>query len=339
MARRLEASRSKRTALPPTYESDGRDSDLPRSGIALTTGVSMIHIKPALRVCTLALLPICLGMAGCSEEQVTSSVADESSTTMISGFSGPESVRYDPELDVFFVSNFNGEPSGDSNGFVSKVSADGQIVDLEFMVGSAETPFHGGRGMFIDGPYLWVVDAGGVHRFLRETGEHSGFVDFSAFELGFLNDIVLAGDGNLYVTDTGTAKLYRISDGIVTLAADVPISPNGVTLNPANGRLILVPWEGSVEFFEWDISDQSFTSLGLAPDGGNYDGVEVFNGAVITASQTDTSLHVMVDGIDRRELALPGRPADIGIDTKRQRVAIPYVSLNRVDIISLGDFE
>jgi hypothetical protein len=133
--------------------------------------------------------------------------------------------------------------------------------------------------------------------------------------------------------------LYRISDGIVTLAADVPISPNGVTLNPANGRLILVPWEGSVEFFEWDISDQSFTSLGLAPDGGNYDGVEVFNGAVITASQTDTSLHVMVDGIDRRELALPGRPADIGIDTKRQRVAIPYVSLNRVDIVSLGGFE
>ena len=282
------------------------------------------------------LLPIVLAMAGCSDKQPASSVPEGNTTMEISGFSGPESVRYDPEFDVFFVSNFNGEPGGDSNGFVSKVSADGQILDLEFMVGNAETPFHGGRGMYIDGPYLWVVDAGGVHRFLRETGEHSGFVDFSAFELGFLNDIVLAGDGNLYVTDTGTAKLYRISDGTVTLAAEAPILPNGITLNPANGRLILVPWEGSVEFFEWDINDQSFTSLGLAPDGGNYDGVEVVKGVVVTASQTDTSLHFMVDGVDRREVALPGRPADIGIDTKRQRVAIPYVGLNRVDILPLA---
>jgi hypothetical protein len=30
-----------------------------------------------------------------------------------------------------------------------------------------------------------------------------------------------------------------------------------------------------------------------------------------------------------------GRPADIGIDTRRQRVAVPYVALNRVDIWSL----
>jgi sugar lactone lactonase YvrE len=299
----------------------------------------MIHSKPAIPAGTFALLSVILTMAGCGEEPTASSASDDNSTTVISGFNGPESVRYDPEFDIFFVSNFNGSPDGDANGFVSKVTADGRIVVLKFMVGSAETPFHGGRGMIIDGPYLWVVDAGGVHRFVRETGEHSGFVDFSTFELGFLNDIVLAGDGNLYVTDTGAAKLYRISDRTVTLAAETPISPNGITLNPENGRLILVPWEGSVEFFEWDINDQSFTSLGLAPDGGNYDGVEVHQGAVITASQADMSLHFMVNGVDRRAISLPGKPADIGIDTKRQRVAIPYVSLNRVDIISLGNGE
>ena len=53
------------------------------------------------------------------------------------------------------------------------------------------------------------------------------------------------------------------------------------------------------------------------------------------ASQEDTSLHIMVDGVDRRAIELPGNPADIGIDTKRNRVAIPYVGLDRVDIISL----
>jgi len=74
--------------------------------------------------------------------------------------SGPEAVRYDPELDLFFVSNFNGEVAGDANAFVSKLSPDGDVLVLKFMVGTEELPFHGGRGMFINQAGLWVVDAG-----------------------------------------------------------------------------------------------------------------------------------------------------------------------------------
>src|SRR6185436_1498612 len=37
----------------------------------------------------------------------------------------PESVRYDAELDVFYVSNINGNPSQkDGNGFITVVRAD-----------------------------------------------------------------------------------------------------------------------------------------------------------------------------------------------------------------------
>jgi hypothetical protein len=32
---------------------------------------------------------------------------------------------------------------------------------------------------------------------------------------------------------------------------------------------------------------------------------------------------------------VPGRPADIGVDTRRGRVAVPYIALNRVDIWAL----
>ena len=69
----------------------------------------------------------------------------------VEGFSGPEAVRYDSEQDLYFVSNFNGEVSGDANGFVSKVSPTGEILELEFMTGTDEYPFHAGRGMFIVG--------------------------------------------------------------------------------------------------------------------------------------------------------------------------------------------
>jgi len=157
------------------------------------------------------------------------------------GLNGPEAVRYDPELDIFFVSNFNEEPAGDSNGFVSKLSPGGEVIVAKFMVGTEDRPFHGGRGMFIDQSGLWVVDALGVHLFDRESGEQLDFVDLSEFEPGFPNDIVLGKDGALYVTDTGTASLYRIVDRDASLVTKVPMNPNGITADPETGRLLWLP--------------------------------------------------------------------------------------------------
>jgi sugar lactone lactonase YvrE len=277
-------------------------------------------------------------LAACGKTAEVENVVDTSSTSIsVEGLSGPESVRYDTELDLYFVSNFNDEPAGDANGFVSKVSADGKILELEFMVGSEHWPFHGGRGMWIDERGLWVVDAGGVHLFDRNSGEQLDFVDLSEFELGFLNDVVRAGDGALYVTDTGTASLYRIDADGVTLATKVPMNPNGIAIDPSNGRLLLAPWTGGNELLAWDIDTETLTSVGTFDGGGNFDGVEVVDGKIIVASQGDTSLHVMIDGVDQRVFDLPGEPADIGIDTRRNRVAVPYVALNRVDILPLGD--
>ncbi len=254
---------------------------------------------------------------------------------MADGLDGPEAVRYDPELDVFFVSNFNDEPAGDANSFVSKLSPDGEILVTKFMVGTEDRPFHGGRGMFIDDSGLWVVDAGGVHLFDRNSGEQLDFVDFSEFELGFLNDIVLGKDGALYVTDTGTASLYKIVDGEASLVTKVPMNPNGITTDPNTGRLLMVPWSDGDEIIAWDIDEENFSSVGKLVGGGNYDGIEVVGNTIIVASQMDTSLHFMVDGVDTRAIDLPGKPADIGVDTKRNVLAVPYVALDQVDFFPL----
>jgi len=258
--------------------------------------------------------------------------------TSVSGLSGPEAVRYDPEQDLYFVANFNGEASGDANGFVSKISAEGEILELKFMQGSALWPLHGARGMFIDPRGLWVVDAGGVHLFDRESGEQIGFTDLSDFEPGFPNDIVLAADGALYVTDTGKRVIYRIRDGSASVATSTVMKPNGITVNPESGGLLLAPWADSQAVVEWKFTQDSFSEIGLLNGGGNFDGIEVVNGHIVVASQQDTSLHIMSNGADRRAIVLPGKPADIGVDTRRNRVAVPYVSLNRVDIISLDGY-
>lgn len=255
--------------------------------------------------------------------------------TSISGFSGPEAVRYDPGQDVYFVSNFNGNPAGDANGFISKVSPTGTIDSLRFMTGTEEHPLHGPRGMYIYGQTLWVADADGIHGFNRETGEHVQFIDFTTFEPGFLNDIVVGADNNIYVTDTGKSVVYRVQNSVPSIYVDsLPAPPNGITIDGDN-NLILAPWNGQMMFPKLVDSEPGYEEYAKAQSGGNFDGIEFVNGRMIAASQVDSTLHVFYEGEDRVAIHVPGKPADIGLDTQRWQVAVPYIALNRVDIWQL----
>jgi hypothetical protein len=70
--------------------------------------------------------------------------------------------------------------------------------------------------------------------------------------------------------------------------------------------------------------------------GARYDGVEVLSGGrVLVASQADTSLHVFSGNTGRAVIHTLGPPADIAVDTKRNRVAVPVVALNHVEIWEL----
>lgn len=255
----------------------------------------------------------------------------------VEGFDGPEAVRYDEELDVYFVSCFVGSTSGDANGYVSKVSSSGEIQELKFMVGTEKYPFDAGRGMYITGDTLWVADHSGVHYFNKKSGDHLGFVDFGAFENGFINDIVQGADGNLYVTDTGTRSLFRIKNFEVELVVDeLPIMPNGIARLPS-GELAFAPWNDGPEIYQYNIETDMLSVYGTAAGSNNYDGIEWFDGGLITSTQFDSSLHLMVDGKDEMFIKLPGRPADIAIDPNRGMVAVPYVALNRIDFWQLQE--
>jgi sugar lactone lactonase YvrE len=209
------------------------------------------------------------------------------------------------------------------------------------MTGTEANPFHAGRGMFITGDTLWAADADGVHGFNRSTGEQLAFVDFTEFEPGFINDIVQGSDGHLYITDTGNGTVYRMKNGTPSVLIDsLPSPANGITIHPESNRLVLAPWGGGMNFYSFTNAmseSEELGEFGSAQSGGNYDGIEFVGDRLIAASQVDSSLHVLSDGSDRVFIKLPGKPADIGIDTKRMRVAVPYVALNRVDIWQLPE--
>ncbi|MDZ7714678.1 MAG: hypothetical protein U5J95_00545 [Balneolaceae bacterium] len=275
---------------------------------------------------------------GLPEELTWDFVQDSTHTLLkIDGFSGPEAVRYEPNMDVWFVSNFNGGGSDeDANGFISKVATDGHIDSLRFMTGTEQFPLHAPRGMYITGNTLWAADINGVHGFNIQTGKQTQFVDFTDFEPGFLNDIVQGADGNLYVTDTGKSQLYKIEEGTPSLVQDsLEYAPNGITLNPDSNKLVLAPWGGNLTFLQWSTSQNSISSFITVESGGYYDGIEFVSAGMIAASQQDSSLHLITKDRDDLVIHVPGRPADIGLDTKRMQVAVPYIALDRVDVWQL----
>ena len=76
------------------------------------------------------------------------------------GFSTPESVLYDPEADVYLVANIHGGPSArDGNGFISRLSPEGEVIALKWIDSAAEgVTLDAPKGMALVGERLFVAD-------------------------------------------------------------------------------------------------------------------------------------------------------------------------------------
>lgn len=279
--------------------------------------------------------------AGCGEnngEQNDVQDLEDRITTIEGELAGPEAVQYDPDQDVYFVSNFNGGgTAADSNGFITRAQPNGTIDSLKFITATENSPLHAPRGMYITGDTLFVADVNGVHAFNKRTGKQIQFMDLTKFEPGFLNDIAVDQNGTVYVTDSVHGRVYQMNGSESSIAVDtLEHPPNGIIFDESNNRLILAPWNEGQTFQLFTPDDNTPQTYTTTETGGNFDGIEPFNESFLVSSQKDSSLHT-ISSDQQNEIIVKTapQPADIGIDTKRNRVAVPYISLNRVDIWEL----
>ena len=286
------------------------------------------------------LLAACASRASTPAATATTTAPLDRPIAVVDSFTGPEAVRYDPAQDVYFVSNFgDGNPGAtDNNGFISRMRPDGSIERLRFIAGGANgVTLHAPRGMTIVGDTLWVADADAVRGFNRVTGAPVRSVSFSGIDVGFLNDVAPAPDGTIYITDTGKNRIYRVNNDAAIAIGDQGLgAPNGITWDAMNSRFIVVPYGGGHAIRAWNTATNALIDVGTSSTGARFDGVEVLPGnRVLVASQADSSLQLFETGTGRAIIKSSGPPADIAVDTRRNRVAIPIIRLNRVELWQL----
>jgi len=267
----------------------------------------------------------------------------------VTGLSHPEAVRYDPELDLWFVANINGDPiAKDNNGFITRLKSDGSIGVLKFVeAGRNGVRLNAPKGMVIVGDTLWVADIDAVRGFNRRTGAQLAIVSLSR-QAKFLNDIAVGPDG-LYITDTGLGpdgkggmkhagpdRIFRIDGShkvTVALESDSLHGPNGITWDSAGHRFVIVPFFGSTAR-AWAPGEAAPRVIGSGP--GQEDGVEAIGpGRLLITSWADSSLFTLEQGRATRVTGSLPSPADIGWDPGRHRVAVPLLLQDRVEIWEL----
>jgi sugar lactone lactonase YvrE len=265
----------------------------------------------------------------------------------IGGFLTPESVKWDSAQDVYFVSNINGNPGAkDNNGYISVVGPAGMVRDSAFVGGGKNgITLNAPKGMAIVGDTLWVADIDAVRGFNTHTGAPVATV--SVPSAVFLNDIGAGPDGALYITDTGirfTAqgmehpgpdRVFRIAPNrsvSVALAGHMLAAPNGIAWDAANNRFLIAPFAGP-DILAWKPGETAPIIIAKGP--GGYDGIELAGKDIWVSSWADSSVYRWRDSTGVRAITGVPSPADIGYDAKRNRIIIPVLSANRIEIWQL----
>lgn len=245
------------------------------------------------------------------------------------GFETPESVIYDADNNVYYVSNIGGKDplEKDGNGFISIMNPDGSIKTLKFVEG-----LNAPKGMAINNGYLYVSDIDRIVKIDLSKGKIVHEIPVKGAM--FLNDIAALGD-TLFVTDSQTNSYIKFTDSSYTvLTSDTSFtSPNGIIV--VNGKIISGTGK---EVIEIDPVTGKWSTL--IKETGGVDGLAKVKDGVFIVSDWPGKVHLIYPDKEKKLLLDTSEEgfntADFYFDKKNMQVLIPTFYKNSVACYKLN---
>jgi hypothetical protein len=237
-------------------------------------------------------------------------------------FKVPESVLFDSKNNVLYIANIDGtDPwAKDGKGSIGKMGADGKVIAAEWVKG-----INAPKGMGLHNGKLYVADLTDIVVIDVASGKIEKSIAVTNAQ--GLNDVSVASDGVIYVSDSKGKKVYKVANGATELYVDNLKGPNGVLMR---GKDFYVLDAGGAYKVN---PDKSLTKIVDGMEGGT-DGIENVQGDdFIVSCWGGTIYYVSADGT--KELLKDTRPekansADIGYDPKSKTIFVPTFWKNSV---------
>ncbi|MEO1050925.1 MAG: hypothetical protein AAFX87_09865 [Bacteroidota bacterium] len=248
----------------------------------------------------------------------------------VSSLEAPESVVFDKKNKRYIVSNVAGQPAEkNGQGYLSIVDTNGKVTHQKWATG-----FNAPKGLGIHGQQLYVADIDVVSVVDLKSGKV--VKQYKAEGATFLNDVEVAKDGTVYITDTfGGNAIYKISKGDISLwVKDEKLNyPNGLKIK---GKEIYVASWGVVTNAETfgtevpgvllaiNLSDKSIRQV-TSPTG-NLDGLQVMDNKFLVSDWIAGGLMTIDANGEVKEVQdLNAGSADILLLQKQNILLVPQM--------------
>jgi glucose/arabinose dehydrogenase len=237
----------------------------------------------------------------------------------------------------YFISSINGEPEiADNNGFITKLDANGKLLNLKFIQGGkADVTLHAPKGMALVDQTLYVADLDHLRAFDIYSGKSVATITIAGAPTqppAHLTDVAYDGKGLLYCSDQKANRIYRVeiaTQKVSILITDPHLAgPTGLAVHPRSGQLIVVSWDkGKIfeispdgamsELFSNGFFSSRFANLrGVDFDRWGNMYVSDFTTGKVWRMTWDKRFQVIAE-------YLPS-PGDISIDRTNNLILVPY---------------
>lgn len=269
---------------------------------------------------------------------LNSAIADTHTPVLsweLDGFKNPESVVYDPRLNLLYVSNVNGGPNDkDSNGSISIVSLNGNILNAEWVTG-----LNAPKGLAVYENILYVAD---IDELVAIDINHGRIINkYKVDDAKFLNDVDVADNGDIYVSDMVLNRIHKLSgdDFQIWIESEELENPNG--LHFTEDDIIVGSWGKMTDGFATEvaghlkrisINTKNISSIGDGSPVGNLDGVEGSDeiGFYVTDWFNGGLFHITAKGEATKLLDFNQGSADHEFVEKKNMILIPHMKENKL---------